>query len=182
MADREIILFSAMAIDGFIARKNGNLDWLFEFDKETNGKEAGEIFNDFYSSIDTTIMGRKTYDQICREGQPNPYPEKENYVISKKKSEKNSFVNYYDKNIDDLVFRLKKKSGKPIWLVGGGLLNSYFQKMNHIDRIILDIIPVILGNGIKLFEGDEIFENNKYKLDKVNTYESKRIQVRYIRK
>jgi dihydrofolate reductase len=182
MTDREIILFSAMSIDGFIARKNGNLDWLFDFDKETDNNESTEVFNEFYSTIDTTIMGRKTYDQICREGHPDPYPEKENYVISKTKNEKSDYVNYYNKEIDVLISKLKRENGKPIWLVGGGILNSHFQKMNYIDRIILDIIPVILGDGIKLFEGNEILENNRYELEKVNTYKSKRIQVRYSRK
>lgn len=181
MANREIILFSAMSIDGFIARKNGSLDWLFEFDEGSNN-ESTEIFKEFYSTIDTTIMGRKTYDQICKEGQNNPYPEKENYVISKTKHDKNDYVNYYNQNIDDLITRLKGKEGKPIWLVGGGVLNSYFQKMNYIDKIIFDIIPVILGDGIRIFEGNEISENNKYELEKVNTYKSKRIQVHYLRK
>jgi dihydrofolate reductase len=178
MADREIILFSAMSIDGFIARKNGSLDWLFEFD-EGSDNESTEIFKEFYSTIDTTLMGRKTYDQICREGHNNPYPEKENYVISKTKNEKSDYVNYYNQNIDNLVNDLKKKQGKPIWLVGGGILNSYFQKMNFIDKLIFDIIPVILGDGIRIFEGNEIFENNKYELVKVNTYKSKRMQVHY---
>jgi riboflavin biosynthesis pyrimidine reductase len=66
-------------------------------------------------------------------------------------------------------------------LVGGGILNNYFYSLNLIDKIVLDIIPVILGDGIKLFEGTETTQLTRYRFEKVNTYPSNRIQVSYSR-
>ena len=169
-----------MSIDGFIAKQDGNLEWLFEFDKEPKDKEeTNTIFQRFYETIDTTIMGRKTYDQICREGHPNPYPEKQNYVISKTKNEQSEYVEYVSGNLHQFIIDEKEKNGKPIWLVGGGILNSYFLDNGYIDSIILDIIPVILGKGIKLFEKSNALVHTEMKLEKVDNYQSGRIQVAY---
>jgi dihydrofolate reductase len=180
MVERDIILFSAMSIDGFIAKKDGNLDWLFEFDKNNENKdEADTIFKTFYKTIDTTVIGRKTYDQICNEGHINPYPEKDNYVISKSIDKKSEYVKYITEDLEGFITEQKRKEGKPIWLVGGGKLNSYFLMNNHISSIILDIIPVILGNGIKLFEDYKLDINTKMKLDNIVEYKSGRIHISY---
>jgi Dihydrofolate reductase len=176
MSDRPIILFSAMSIDGFIAKADGNLDWLYEFDSDKI--ESDKLFKDFYQTIDTTIMGRKTYSKICDEGVPNPYPEKDNYVISKTPTIDSEYV-HYRTDINQLIIDQKSKHGKPIWLVGGGILNSYFLKKDIIDFIILDIIPVVLGSGIKLFENEVFDIHYKMKMDKTEVYPSGRIHISY---
>lgn len=150
---REIVLFSAISVDGFIAKPDGGLDWLYAFDKTNN--EADGIFREFYDTIDTTFIGRKTYAQIRASGHPDPYPEKKNFVFSRSVREEPGPVTYVGGDIDGFVDSLRQAPGKPIWLVGGGELNGCFLTRGYIDRIILDTIPVVLGNGIPLFRGTD---------------------------
>ncbi len=176
---RDIILFTAVSIDGYIAKPDGNLDWLFEFDKTNN--EADKIFEDFYDIIDTTFIGRKTYTEICKLEKREPYPEKRNFVFSREDHDDNGGITFIKKDLEKFALEQKKLNGKDIWLVGGGEINNVFLKADLIDKIILDIIPVVLGNGINLFKKEEI-DHKFYTIESINQYPSGRIHTSYIRK
>ena len=172
---RNVILYSAITIDGYIAKRNGNLDWLYEFDKSNN--EASEIFTEFYNKIDTTLIGNNTYRQICESGNIRPYKEKTNYVFSKEFHKNDENVTFVQGNIEQFILDQKKRPGQDIWLVGGGQLNNTFYEINQIDQIILDIIPVILGEGIPLLSRGN--SHQFYKQEFIQSFPSGRVQIRY---
>jgi dihydrofolate reductase len=146
---RKIILYSAISLDGFIAQRDGSIDWLNSFSGDY-GYEA------FLKTIDTTIMGNKTYRQVLTFGE-FPYYAKSNYVFSRGsvlKTDQN-LVKFISSEDIGIFKRMKDEEGRDIWLVGGGEVNSLFLKNNLIDEMRLYIMPVVLGDGIKLFSEQE---------------------------
>ena len=160
---RKIILFIATSLDGFISGQNDEIDWLFH--DQDYGYKA------FYNSIDTVIMGRKTYD-ISLKLEKEPFKENKIIVFSKKKN-----VEYIQTPIQ-FVKEIKKQKGKDIWLVGGSEIVSILLNNNLIDEMRIFIHPLILGKGKELFKDIK----NKIKLELVQTkhYDSGLVEVSYI--
>ncbi|WP_141432086.1 dihydrofolate reductase family protein [Bacillus sp. 03113] len=144
---RKVVVFIAPSLDGFIARENGEVNWLYNIEGEgDNG------YSDFYHTVDTVLMGHKTYLELLNFDIPFPYSDKACYVFSKTEESKNNDVTFINENIEFFVQELLKNEGKNIWLVGGGELITSFLKTGLIDEIIVTIAPVILGKGIPLFK------------------------------
>lgn len=142
---RKVKLFIATSFDGFIAKTDGNIDWLF------TDKDYG--YSDFYQSIDTILMGNNTYKQILNFGADFPYADKTNYVFSKQPQNHTEFVRFVSGDIVSFVASLKATEGKDIWLVGGGQVNAVLLDRSLIDEMILSIHPIALGEGLPLFAG-----------------------------
>jgi dihydrofolate reductase len=146
---RNIVLYIAASLDGYIARDDHSLDWLPTPDA---AQSLDYGYSDFYASIDTTIMGKRTYDIVRAHGVENPYPEKKNYVFTRSARHlSNDDIQYVSGDVIEFTQNLKAQQGSDIWLVGGGDLNTLFLNYNLIDRIILAVIPIVLGGGIPLF-------------------------------
>lgn len=146
----KIKLYIATSLDGYIAREDGSLDWLENLPNPDNTDHG---YSEFYSGIDTVIMGRKTYEEILGFDVDWPYGNSLSYVVTKDKNfeiktEKTEIVNSIDR---EFIQNLKKQSKEDIWIVGGGKLIARFLELNAIDEMILCMIPVILGRGIPLF-------------------------------
>lgn len=144
---RNVVLYIAMSLDGYIARKNEDVSWL-----EGDGSEVNADFGyeAFYSTIDTVIMGRKTYDQILTFGD-YPYKGTRGYVYTSKEEKSTENVTFTSEDPQSLISRLKEEEGKDIWLIGGAQLIDDFIKKGLIDAYVITIIPTILGSGISLF-------------------------------
>jgi dihydrofolate reductase len=142
---RKVKLFIATSLDGFIADKNGGIDWLF------TDQDYG--YADFYASIDTTLTGYKTYEDLLGFGE-FPYPGKTNYVFSRhhQKADDNP-VTFISDDIAAFVQHLKQQPGQDIWLVGGGQINEVLLQAGLIEELIVSIHPTILGEGRPLFAG-----------------------------
>lgn len=147
---RKVKLYIAASLDGFIARKDGTLDWL-EGIPNPNKHDYG--YQAFYDSVDTVLMGRLTYSEILGFDVDWPYGNCQSVVFSKNKALDISTpdTRLVNNDIKDYVNQLKATSGKDIWLVGGGGLVTSFLNDGLIDEIILCIPPVIIGKGIPLF-------------------------------
>jgi dihydrofolate reductase len=141
--DRKIILFIATSLDGFIAREDGNIDWLFT-DQDYGYKE-------FYDSIDTVLTGRKTYETALL-FEAEPYADKECYVFSRLKTSLPGDVIIVKNDAVELVERLRARPGRHIWLLGGAELVDEFMKHNLIDEFRIFVHPHLLGSGIPLFK------------------------------
>lgn len=173
---RKVILYSAVSLDGYIARKDGSLDWLESEENRLEGEDFG--YNDFYQSVDCTIMGNNTYEVILGFEVEFPYKECVNYVFTRQEKETTGpHIEYVRGEARDFVNELKRKEGKNIWLVGGGQLNAALLKLGLIDELILTQIPVILGDGIELFDGD--CGERKLKLSESKSYENGIVQHTY---
>ena len=142
---RELKLYIAASLDGYIAGPNGEIDWL---------EGAGELdygYGEFYESIDTTLMGRATY-QVTLSVPEFPYPDKTNYVLTRSAPPPDTgHVRFVSGDIAGFARSLKDQAGESIWLVGGGQVNTIMLNAGLIDEIILTSFPVVLGDGIPLF-------------------------------
>jgi dihydrofolate reductase len=144
-ATRKVILFIATSLDGFIARNDGSVDWLF--------RDGDYGMAEFFRSIDTVLIGRKTHDVMSVFGQTS-YRGRKNYVFSRSPPALPSAdVEYTTAGPRQLIETLRLTRGKDIWLVGGSELIDTFLVEQLVDRITVSIHPVILGEGIPLFRG-----------------------------
>lgn len=154
----KIILYIASSLDGYIARENGDVDWL------PINTDSG--YDNFYKSIDTVIMGKKTYDQILTFGD-YPYKGKKSYVFTRNDSLTKDENVEFASNVEEFSRNLVSSKGN-IWLVGGSELFSAFLEHKLVDEIILSIIPTVLGKGIPLFQN--INQETNLKLIKTTEY------------
>jgi dihydrofolate reductase len=145
---RNVVLFIAQSLDGYIATKEDSLDWLFKVEGEgDNG------YSEFYEEVDTIIMGKRTYDWIMNyEKGQFPYKNKNCYVFSRSQLEDTADVKFVNEDIINFTNSLKKEEGKNIWVVGGGDLLHTFFKEKLLDELILTTAPSIIGDGIPLFK------------------------------
>ncbi|WP_313235627.1 dihydrofolate reductase family protein [Sporosarcina ureae] len=152
---RKLVLFIAQSLDGYIATKDDSLDWLFEVEGEgDNG------YSEFSETIDTVLMGKRTYDWIMEQEQGQfPYTNKNSYVFTRSSVTDTKDVTFINEDIVDFISNLKKEEGKDIWIVGGGDILHTFLKEKLVDELIVTIAPTIIGEGIPLFKPDN------YKLD-----------------
>jgi len=143
---RQFIVHVAVSADGFIARRDGSVDWL---DRPHPKGDYG--MPEFYRSIDTCILGRKTYDLTVSFGMAEGYAKKKNYVfsrtLSKAASPKVSVVN---EDVTVFAERLRSEKGKDVWLVGGAELVAAFLDSGQVDEFIIHVIPTMIGEGIPL--------------------------------
>ena len=119
---RKVILYLGMSLDGYIADKNGGVGWREE---DGTGSLEGSSYPDFTRTVDTVLMGYTTYHQIRTELSPE-VPEE--------------FVRW-----------LREQGGKDIWLCGGADLVKQFVEADLVDQYRITVLPVLLGDGIRLF-------------------------------
>jgi len=143
---RKVIFGGASSLDNFIARKDDAIDWLLWT------KEVEKIMESFWRTIDTVVMGRRTYEVAARSGHPISYPGTKTYVCSRtiKESSNNGIV-FVSEDAADFVRGLKSEEGKDICVMGGGVLAKALFEADLIDEVGLNIHPVLLGSGIPLF-------------------------------
>ncbi len=147
---RKVVLYIAASIDGFIADENAGVGWI-----SGDGSDEKNIgsYPEFIKTIDTVVLGYTTYHQIVTELAVDnwPYKGKTSYVITSKNINDEDEIKF-NSELFDLVKELKCKSGKDIWICGGASIINQLLKENLIDRIIISVIPTIIGNGTKLFD------------------------------
>ena len=155
---KKILIYIATSLDGYVAREDGDIDWLPGVTKSG--------YDTFYKSVDTVIMGKTTYDQVLTFGE-YPYKDKKSFVFSRnhhKKDDNVEFVSDVEKFVKDRF----PEAGDNIWLVGGAELIASFLKQGVVDEIIISVIPIILGKGIHLFQNIE--DETKLKFVKIEKY------------
>jgi dihydrofolate reductase len=167
---RKILLFIASSLDGYIARKSGEVDWLF------TDQDYG--YTEFFNTIDTVLLGNKTYQQLLGFGE-YPYSGKKAFVFSNNlQGIRDNNVEFIGGDLQEFIKTLRQSTGGDIWLVGGGEIIHYFMTHSLIDELILSIHPIILGDGIPLISKDASLENI-LELKNVKTYDSGLLQVNY---
>ena len=144
-------VFIATSLDGFIADKNGGIDWLDTF-PEINNIDTG--YAEFTSNIDAIVMGRSTFEKVCSFGIEWPY-KKPVFVVSNSIGEiseelKSNPIFLVKGNISEILSQIHQKGHYQLYIDGGMLIQS-FLKEDLIDEIVITIIPVLLGEGIPLF-------------------------------
>jgi dihydrofolate reductase len=175
--NRKVILYISMSLDGFIATKDDDLSWLSIV--EQKGEDYG--YGKFTENVDTYIVGSKTYETILKLTGGN-FPQSslyDCYVITRRNKEKTKGITFYNGNLHELINMLKKKKGKNIYCDGGAKIVNLLMEKNLIDEYIISVIPIILGDGIRLFSG----EISRINIQAVSSkkYDSGLIQLHYKR-
>jgi dihydrofolate reductase len=142
---RKVTFGGANSLDNYLARPDHAVDWLLW------GDEVAAVMAAYWKTIDTVLMGRKTYEVAARSGQGGGYPKVKNYVFSRTLEEGPAGVNVVRGDAAEFVRDLKQQAGKDICLMGGGELARSLFEAGLIDEIGFNIHPVLLGSGIPLF-------------------------------
>ena len=157
MENRQVILYIAMSLDGYIAKKDNDISFLSVVEKP--GEDYG--YNDFIKTVDTVIMGRKTYDKVLSFGTEFPHKDKKCYVLSSSKTGSDENVEFFNGEISDLISKIRANKGSDIYIDGGAEVVFELMKVNLIDKFIISIIPVFIGDGIRLFKSGRPEQNLK---------------------
>ena len=140
---RKITFGGANSLDNFFARKDGSVDWL------RWGKEVNEISTEFWKTIDTVLMGRRTYEVASAMGGD---PNVKNYVFSRTLTKlPTKKVELVKEDAAGFIRKLKQQKGKDICVLGGAIFAKSLFEVDLIDEVGFNIHPVLLGSGVPLF-------------------------------
>lgn len=170
---RKIVLGLGISLDGYIARPNGKVDFLF--------MPKDYSMAPFFATIDTYVLGRKTLDAAFKMGgSVSDFGGMPAYVFSRSKPPgERDGLTFVNESPAALVRRLRKRKGKDIWLMGGGELAREFLKADLVDELHIGVVPVLLGEGIPLFPGG--FSQRNFALIENKTYSKGMIALKYKR-
>ncbi len=138
--------FIAESLDGFIARPNGGLDWLDPMHGQ--GEDYG--FQAFYGGVDAVVTGRNTYDVVL--GFPSWSPDKRMVVLTHRPAAPREGVAFFSGAPEALVERLGAEGVRHAYVDGGAVVTQ-FLRAGLLDDLTVSVIPVVLGDGIRLFQG-----------------------------
>lgn len=175
---RKLIIYIATSLDGYIAKPNDDLSFLKLVEKE--GEDYG--YAEFTTTIDTIILGRKTYDWVLKEIGSSHYDngDRDVYVITKTEKPSVGKTTFYTGDLSELVQQLKSQNGKNIYCDGGAEIINELLKKDLIDEMIISVIPVLLGNGTRLFKDER--PEQQLELLSAKTFETGLIQMHFKRK
>ncbi|MDH3251345.1 MAG: dihydrofolate reductase family protein [Ignavibacteria bacterium] len=175
MQPRSVVLYIAMSLGGYIATEDHGLSFLSAV--ESPGEDYG--YNEFIKTVDTVIMGRKTYDKVLTFGIAFPHRGRKSYVLSRSLTGRDENVEFYDGDIVDLIGSIRKNKGSNIFIDGGSELVFELMKRDLIDRFIISVIPTLLGGGIALFRSGR--PSRSLRLTKTLSFPSGLVQLWYDR-
>lgn len=147
MPSPQFKLYIAASVDGYIATPDGGVSWLDPY----NSSEMG--YEEFISAIGTVVIGRKTFEQVLSFGVPWPYDDQRTVVLTSRPVDNlPPRTETYAGDLQGLAAELRRAGGKDVWIVGGAKVVRQMLDQNLIDAIELFVIPVLLGDGIPLFD------------------------------
>lgn len=174
---RQLVLYIACSLDGYIAGPAGDMSFL------DAPMRAGEDFGyaDFMRSVDTVLVGRKTYDWVMTQVPVFPHANKECYIITRTPRSPEGNLQFYSGDVPALVRGLKSRDGKAIFCDGGAELIHTLLAAELVDEMSLFILPVLLGGGTRLFCGS--YPGSSWQLQQSKAYaKSGVMELRYARK
>ena len=168
---RSVVLGVGISLDGYIARPDGSVDFLF--------MPKDYSMDAFFATIDTSIMGRKTLDVSLKLGATfdGSTP---TYVYSRTQptGERDGLI-WVNQSPARLISQIRKRPGKDIWLMGGGEIAREFLKADLVDELYLGIVPILIGEGIPLFPSG--FPQRNFTLVENKTFSKGMISLKYKR-
>ncbi len=167
----KVSIYIASSIDGYIARKDGNLDWLHY--GHIGDEDYG--FKKFTSTIDAVVMGRNTYEVVAGFDEW-AYKDKRVIVLSKTLPKVRKEAELFSGQLTELLTKLHAENIKRIW-VDGGVTVSKFLEEGLVDDITVSIIAMVLGSGIPLFS--TMNQEHKCHLVSTQSYPSGLVQLKY---
>ena len=184
MANTEsrVTVHMVASLDGFIARKDGRVDWLETPDEFEGGATLDpEFVRDFLATIDCYVMGSRTYETALdfeSKGLGWVYGDKPTFVLTSRPLPRTrETVAFHAGDLAHLVNETLKPSFRSIWFVGGGALTGECLRLGLVNEVRYSIMPVAIGDGIRFFEG--LDRDVALHLVEVKAYKSGMVALRY---
>ncbi|MEO6282605.1 MAG: dihydrofolate reductase family protein [Dyadobacter sp.] len=173
---KKVILYIAASLDGYIATNDDDLGFLSIV--EQPGQDYG--YGKFIETIDTVIIGRKTYDKVLSMGFDYPHADKKSYIVTRSAKPDIGNIQFFTGDLKELVTDLKQQEGKDIFVDGGAEVVNLLMQHDLFDDFIVSLIPTFLGDGIRLFKGGRPAQNLEFISSE--SFESGLVQLHYKRK
>jgi dihydrofolate reductase len=170
------------SLDGFIARKDGRVDWLETSDEFVDGVTMDPaVVDTFLKSIDCYVMGSRTYETALgfeAKGLGWAYGDKPVFVLSSRKLPRNrNTIEFYSGDLTQLVNGRLRTAFRNIWFVGGGVVSGECLRLGLADEIRYSILPVLIGDGIPFFEA--LHKDVALHLKEVEAYKNGMVALSY---
>jgi dihydrofolate reductase len=172
----------AASLDGFIARKDGSVDWLETADEFVDGDTMDPGFVEaFLKTIDCYVMGSRTYETALRfenQGLGWSYGDKPTFVLTNRDlTRTRDTVEFYSGDLTQFVNERLRPTFRTIWFVGGGMVSAECLRLGLADEVCYSILPILIGNGIPFFAnlGMEVALH----LAEVKAYKCGMVELRY---
>lgn len=180
--ESRVTIHMAASLDGYIARRDGSVDWMETSDQFPDGDTIDpEVVEAFLEAIDCYVMGSRTYETALRfdaEGLGWPYGDKPTVVLtSRDLSRERASVEFYSGDLAALVNTRLRPRFRRIWFAGGGALAGECLRLGLADEVCYSILPIVIGDGISFFEG--LDREIALHLADVKSYQSGMVELRY---
>jgi dihydrofolate reductase len=177
-----VTIHMVASLDGFIARKDGRVDWLETTDEFEGGDTlTPEFVQEFVKTIDCYVMGSRTYETALdfeSRGFGWSYGDKPTFVLSSRELPRTrDTVEFYSGDLALLVHRRLKPAFRNIWFVGGGAVSSECLRLGLADEVRYSIMPILIGEGIPFFNG--LDKDVGLHLVEVKAYKSGMVELRH---
>jgi dihydrofolate reductase len=180
--ESHVTIHMAASLDGFIARKDGRVDWLETSDKFVGGDTMDPIFVEaFLKTIDCYVMGSRTYETALgfeAKGLGWSYGDKPTFVLTSRELPRTrDAVEFYSGDLAQLVNGRLRPTFRTIWFVGGSVVSAECLRLGLADEVRYSILPILIGDGIPFFE--KLDRDIALHLAEVKAYESGMVDLRY---
>jgi dihydrofolate reductase len=180
--DSRVTIHMVASLDGFIARKDGRVDWLETSDEFAGGDTLDpEFVESFLKTIDCYVMGSRTYETALNfeaKGFGWAYGDKPTFVLTSRDLPRTrDTVEFYSGDLSQFVNEHLRPRFRSIWFVGGGVVSGECLRVGLADEVRYSILPVLIGNGITFFE--KLDRDVPLHLAEVKAYKSGTVALRY---
>jgi len=180
--DSRVTIHMAASLDGFIARKDGSVDWMETSDEFPDGDAMDPGFVEaFLKTIDCYVMGSRTYETALRfeaQGLGWSYGDKPTFVLTSRELPRTrDSIEFYSGELEPFVNeRLRPRFGS-IWFVGGSVVSAECLRLGLADEVRYSILPIVIGDGVSFFE--KLDRDVPLHLSEVKAYQNGMVELRY---
>jgi dihydrofolate reductase len=180
--DSRVTIHMAASLDGFIARKDGSVDWLETSDEFAGGDTMDPGFVEaFLKTIDCYVMGSRTYETALSfeaKGFGWAYGGTRTFVLTRRELPRTrETVEFYSGDLAPFVNERLRSTFRNIWFVGGGVVSAECLRLGLVDEVRYSIMPIVIGDGIRFFE--KLDKDVALHLAEVKAYKSGMVALRY---
>ena len=180
--DARVTIHMVASLDGFIARKDGRVDWMETADEFAEGANMDpEFVEAFLKTIDCYVMGSRTYEMALRfeaQGMGWAYGDKPTFVLTSRELPRTrETVEFHSGDLAQFVNGRLRPAFRSIWFVGGGVVSGECLRLGLADEVRYSILPVLIGNGISFFE--KLDRDVALHLAEVQAYKNGMVELRY---
>ena len=180
--DSRVTIHMVASLDGFIARKDGSVDWLETADEFADGETMDPGFVEaFLKTIDCYVMGSRTYETALSfeaKGLGWSYGDKPTFVLTHRELPRlRDTIEFYSGDLAQLVNERLRPTFRSIWFVGGGIVSAECVRLGLADEVRYSILPILIGDGIAFFE--RLDRDIALHLTEVKAYKNGMLAIRY---